>query len=43
MGLPTGNSHQSIEKTDHQIELECEEIPPPSDMSSPIEHNTSVC
>jgi hypothetical protein len=41
MGIPTGNSHQSIEKTDHHIELECEEIPPPSDMSSPI-HTTLV-
>jgi hypothetical protein len=36
MGIPTRNSHQSIEEADHHIEPECEEIPPPGDMSSPI-------
>jgi len=39
--LPTRNSHQSIEKADHHIKPECEEIPPLSDMSSPI-HTTPM-
>lgn len=30
------NSHQIIEDVDHHIELECKELPPPRDASSPM-------
>jgi hypothetical protein len=36
MGIPTRNSHQSIEKVDYHIEPKCEKIPPLGDMFSPF-------
>jgi hypothetical protein len=36
MGIPTGNLHQNREENNHHTKLECEEILPRGDMSSPI-------